>query len=107
MSIESRQGPLSEAAVADYRTRGWTIIDSALTADELSVLASASLEVMERPGPEVGREADGTPHVCWGMHLFDERLGALAHHPVLVGAAQQLLGGDFFVHLQLICFRII
>ena len=27
--------------------------------------------------PEVARERDGSPHVCWGMHLFDARLARL------------------------------
>ena len=85
-------------AVTEYQEQGWTVVADAFSADEVAVLSTAALEVLERPGPEVGREADGSPHVCWGMHLFDERLGALIHHPTLVAASRELLGGDFFVH---------
>ena len=89
---------LDDAQVADYRERGWLVIPDTFDAAEVDVLRAAALDVMERPGPEVGREADGAPHVCWGMHLFDERLGGLVHHPALVEPARQLLGDDFFVH---------
>jgi len=90
--------PLTEAHIADYRERGWTVLPNAFNATEVSVLSAAALEVLERPGPEVGREADGSPHVCWGMHLFDDRLNELVHHPLLVEASRSLLGDDFFVH---------
>lgn len=90
--------PLTAAQVDTYRRDGWIVIQEAFSAAEVSILEAAALDVMERPGPEVGREADGSPHVCWGMHLFDERLAALVHHPTLVGASRALLGEDFYVH---------
>ena len=89
---------LDDERVATYRDRGWIVVPDVFDGAELDVLRTAALEVMERPGPEVGREADGSPHVCWGMHLFDERLGAMVHHPDLVGPTRQLLDADFFVH---------
>jgi len=67
---------LTEQQVAGYNDTGWVVVPHAFSPAEVAVLESAALDVMERPGPEVGREADGSPHVCWGMHLFDERLGA-------------------------------
>lgn len=89
---------LTDAQVEEFGRRGWIVLDDVFDAGEIEVLVDAALTVMDRPGPEVGREADGSPHVCWGMHLFDERLGALARHPRLIGPSRQLLGGDVFVH---------
>lgn len=89
---------LTDEQVDEFRERGWIVIPGVFSADEVRVLSEAALEVMERPGPEVGREADGSPHVCWGMHLFDERLGTLTRHPALVEPSKQLLGNDVFVH---------
>ena len=89
---------LDDAQVSEFRDRGWVVIEDVFDHDEIAVLTEAALEVMQRPGPEVGREADGSPHVCWGMHLFDERLGALARHPALIEPSVQLLGNDVFVH---------
>ena len=89
---------LSPSAIDQYRNQGWTVVPNAFSGAEVEVLETAALEVLERSGPEVGREADGSPHVCWGMHLFDDRLGELVHHPRLVEPCRELLGNDFFVH---------
>jgi ectoine hydroxylase len=82
----------------EFRDRGWVVVDGVFDRAEVEVMTDAALEVMGRPGPEVGREADGSPHVCWGMHLFDERLGAVARHPDVIGPSRQLLGQDVYVH---------
>ena len=89
---------LDADTVATYEEQGWVVVPDVFSPKEINVLETAALQVLDRPGPEVGREADGTPHVCWGMHLFDERLGSLVRHPRLVAPCRQLLGGDFFVH---------
>jgi ectoine hydroxylase len=89
---------LDQSQVEQFRDRGWIVIEDVFDADEIEMLVVAALEVMERPGPEVGREADGSPHVCWGMHLFDERLSVLARHPALIEPSRQLLGDDVYVH---------
>lgn len=90
--------PLSDEQVAQYRGRGWITLPNVFSADEVLVLGQAATEVLERPGPEVGREDDGAPSICWGMHLFDERLAALTKHPAVVEPARQLLENDIFVH---------
>lgn len=89
---------LDDATVHTYHEQGWVVLPDAFSSAEIETLQTSALHVLQRPGPEVGREADGSPHVCWGMHLFDDRLGALVHHPKLVGASKQLLDSDFFVH---------
>ncbi|MDH3678655.1 MAG: phytanoyl-CoA dioxygenase family protein [Acidimicrobiia bacterium] len=89
---------LSTEQVAAYRTKGWVVVPDSLGEAEVAVVTEAALEVLERPGPEVGREADGSPHVCWGMHLFDERLATLTRHPGLVKPSRQLLANDIYVH---------
>lgn len=89
---------LDETQVAEYQTRGWTVVDGVFDADEVASLTTASFDVLERRGPEVSRETDGSPHVCWGMHLFDERLGKLPRHPAVLKPAEQLLGQQVFVH---------
>ena len=89
---------LSPADAAAYERKGWVVVPDVLTRPEISVLEAAAFEVLERSGPEVAREADGRPHVCWGMHLFDERLRTLTRHPRIVGPSEQLLGNRIFVH---------
>lgn len=89
---------LDDRQIDEFRDRGWIVLPDVFDPAEVDLLAAAALEVMERPGPEVGREADGSPHVCWGMHLFDHRLAALARHPTLVEPSRQLLDNEVYVH---------
>ena len=98
MTNEPVDHHLGQDQVDLFRQRGWIVIPDVFKPPEVAMLSTAALEVMEREGPEVGREADGSPHVCWGMHLFDERLGTLTKHPALVEPSRQLLGSDIFVH---------
>lgn len=89
---------LSEAQIAEYRTKGWIVIPGAFDAEDVAVLKAAVATVSEREGPEVAREPTGEPHVVYGMHLLDERFAALAHHPAIVESAETLLGKQVFVH---------
>ena len=89
---------LTDEQVAEYKEQGWVVLPSVFSREEISVLERTSEEVLKRLGPEVAREADGSPHVCWGMHLFDERFKALTRHPELLCPVEQLLGSKVFVH---------
>ena len=89
---------LTDDQMTEYADQGWIMLPQVFDPAEVALLSEAALEVMARPGPEVGREADGSPHVCWGMHLFDERLATLARHPALIEPSRQLLGNDVYIH---------
>ncbi|MBH66782.1 MAG: hypothetical protein CMM58_00355 [Rhodospirillaceae bacterium] len=89
---------LTEPQVLEYNEKGWLVLPKLFSNEEISILEKASLEVLKRPGPEVARESDGSPHVCWGMHMFDERFKALIRHPKLLRPVEQLLGKKVFVH---------
>ncbi|MCE8539528.1 phytanoyl-CoA dioxygenase family protein [Ruegeria pomeroyi] len=89
---------LTEEQIAEYEDKGYVLVKNMLTADELAVLESALQDLGKHDGPEVSREADGSPHVVYGMHALDERFSALAHHPKLVGAAEELLHQQIYVH---------
>ena len=89
---------VTSSQTKDYAEKGWIVVPNVFDATECAVLEEAALEVVQRPGPEVAREADGSPHVSWGMHLFDDRLAALTRHPDVLNTATELLGSDVFVH---------
>lgn len=91
-------GLLTPAQVAEYRDKGYVTVPRVLDVTERRVLEEAMLAVTRREGPEVMRERDGKPHVVYGMHLLDDRFGALARHPKLVGMAEELLGKQIYVH---------
>ena len=89
---------LTDEQIREYKEQGWIVLPSVFSPKEINVLEKTSYDVLKRPGPEVAREADGTPHVCWGMHLFDERFKILTQHPKLLRPVEQLLESKVFVH---------
>ena len=89
---------LTEAQCQEFRDRGWIVVSDVFETNEVELLSDAALEVLERPGPEVGRELDGSPHVSWGMHLFDKRLAALCRHEDLINPSRTLLSNEVYVH---------
>ncbi|MBT6274755.1 MAG: hypothetical protein HOI95_11540 [Chromatiales bacterium] len=89
---------LAAAQIEEYREKGWLLMPSVLDETEISVLNDAVETVTSHDGPEIARETSGAPHVVYGMHLLDDRLGMLVRHPALVTAVKEILGKDFFVH---------
>ena len=59
---------LTEKQISEYDENGWTLLPELFSKGEISILESAAMDVLQRPGPEVARESNGDPHVCWGMH---------------------------------------
>ena len=89
---------LNEAQVSAYRDRGFVLIPGLFDDAELGVLNDAVADLGRHDGPEVMREADGRPHVVYGMHRLDDRMAALARHPSIVGIATELIGKPIYVH---------
>lgn len=89
---------LDERQIRLFDERGFLVLPGALAADEVAALDAAVEPLARRSGGEVAREADGTAHVIYGVHLWDGRIAGLARHPAIHEPAQQLLGGPFFIH---------
>ena len=89
---------LTEKQISEYDENGWILLPELFSKGEISILEAAAMDVLQRRGPEVAREPNGDPHVCWGMHLFDERFGALTRHPRLLLPVEQLMRSEVFVH---------
>ena len=102
LSCELLQTAMPAAVTAaqqqEYEEKGWVVLPSVFDAGQIAVLEEAALEVLERPGPEVGRETGGRPTIMWGAHLFSGVLRALSRHPDVLAPARQLLGRDIYVH---------
>lgn len=89
---------LTEPQIVEYRRKGYLLLPAVLDKAELAALDQATVAVTSRDGPEVAREPDGRPHVVYGMHLWDRRFAALARHPDILPAVEQLLGKQAYVH---------
>ena len=61
---------LTDEQVSEYNEQGWIVLPSVFSHKEIMVLERTSYDVLKRPVPEVAREADGPPHVCWGNASF-------------------------------------
>ena len=89
---------LSDEQQQVYREKGYLLLPNLFSSEEVAVLEAAMDEVLNRDGPEVARECDGSVHLVFGMHLFDERLRALSRHPRVVEPSRQLAGHEVFIH---------
>ena len=72
---------LTDAQINEYKEQGWIGLPSVFPLNKINVLERTSYDILKRLGLEVAREADGTHHVCWGIHLFDKRFKILTQHP--------------------------
>ena len=61
---------LTDKQVIEYKEQGWIVLPSVFSHKEIMVLERTSYDVLERPGPEVAREADGTPTCLLGNASF-------------------------------------
>ena len=52
---------LTDEQISEYKEQGWIVLPSVFSRKEINVLEKTSYDVLKRPGPEVAREADGTP----------------------------------------------
>ena len=51
---------LTDEQKRDFNETGWLVLRDVFDNYEVEMLSKAALEVLERTGPEVGREADGS-----------------------------------------------
>jgi len=89
---------LTDQQKETFHEKGWIVVPGAFSSDEVGVLNQAVDRLTTHDGPEVAREPGGAPHVVYGMHLLDDRMSALAHHPNIVETSEALLGSQVFVH---------
>ena len=52
---------ITDERVREYKEQGWIVLPSVFSRKEINVLEKTSYDVLKRSGPEVAREADGTP----------------------------------------------
>ena len=63
---------LTDEQVDEYKEQGRIVLPIVFSHKKITSLERTSYDVLKRAGPEIASEANGTPHVRWGMHRFDE-----------------------------------
>jgi len=90
---------LSHEQLAELDERGFIVLPSLFSVDEVEVLRAAADEILLRRGPEIipEEEDENTVKMVFAAHTFNDTFHRLGRHPRLVQPAEQILGEG--VHL--------
>jgi ectoine hydroxylase len=90
---------LSAEQVHTFRDEGFLVDVCRFTPDEIALLKEHAEASFARRSPSRVVEKDGTTvRGVHGDHLVDDVLGRLVRMPQLVAPAEELLGGEVYVH---------
>lgn len=82
-----------------FERDGYLIVEDCFTDEEVAVLANETEALLGVPSPGLVYEGDGVSvRSLNGPHLLHKGMGRLAQASRLLGAAEQLLDGDVYVH---------
>lgn len=96
-------GPLDGETLSRFERDGFWVAPSLLNPSEVEALTDALEAWRKEP---LGDVSDGVirergsqeQRSLFALHERDDVLGEVMRHPLLVGAARQILGGDVYVH---------
>lgn len=85
---------LTAAQVAEMQERGFLLLPSLFSPDEVDVLLDAIPQAVARGGPELIAEDDdpSTIKMLFGLHRGDDAFHRLCRHPRVIAPAEQILG---------------
>ena len=91
---------LEDSQIDQFLQRGYLLFPELLGTDEVSILQSATAEILNRQGPEIVREKDdpGTVRLAFGAHAYSDAFRRLTQLPRLLGPVCQLLNDDVYLH---------
>ncbi len=96
-------GPLTAEQLQSYEERGFLVLPSLLSSDEVAELNAALGTWIGSPETRALPEAitepgSGAVRSVFRVHELHERFAHLARDPRLAGAARQILGSDVYMH---------
>lgn len=91
---------LTDAEIADFHRDGYLFFSSLFSEAEMAPLLKDAPALLERDGPEVVKEHDGSGAVrlAYGADAFYESFARMSRHPRLLGPVRQLLGEEAYIH---------
>ncbi len=102
-------GPLSDAEVASFERNGYLILENLLSAEEVSTYLSEAHQLSAQTDPDredVITEPNGDAiRSVFRVHRDNEVFAKLAADRRLMGAAEQILGSDVYIHQSRINFK--
>ncbi len=90
---------LSTKQLEHYRTEGWLLIDRAFSPEEMDAIRTEVQLLRDVDSPGRVLENDGqTVRALHGCHFDSDFFSRLVRSPRLLEPAQQILGGDVYIH---------
>lgn len=90
---------LSNSQLEQFESDGYIFLPDLFSAAEVAVMRNELPTINARTGPEIVREKDGKAlRTAFAAHNYNPVMNDVARHPRLVEPAQQLLGGDVYIH---------
>ena len=89
---------LSEAALADFKTKGFVFLRELFSREEAALLLDEAKAIYATDREEVWRESSGVARTAFAAHTYDEAHKRLGAHPRLVEPVMDLLGGPVYMH---------
>lgn len=104
------KGPLKSEQLTSYEEKGYLFMENFFSEDEVKFLkkelASLWEESQERKVPEIIREPGGDEvRSIFAVHRDNKVFKDLSNHPRLVGAINQILGSEVYIHQSRINFK--
>lgn len=94
-----RQMLLSEEQEREYRDRGFVVVDSLFTPDEVESLRESFRRDGEIPGEHRIVEDDGRAvRAVYASHRRQPEFAALVRHPAVLGPVRRLLGAEVYIY---------
>ena len=90
---------LNKAQVKQFDEEGFIFVPDLFTAEEVAVLKGEIPDIFAQRRPEVVREKRGdVVRTAFAAHTYNDVYRRFIGHPRILEPAQQLLGGDVYIH---------
>ena len=96
-------GPLSAAEMSNHESRGFTILDDFVSADELALYGSeldrlAGDTSLKQDPRLISERSTGAVRSVFQVESLSEPIAALARNPRVLERARQILGSEVYLH---------
>jgi len=89
---------LSEAALADFKTKGFVFLPELFSREEAALLLDEAKAIYATDREEVWRESSGVARTAFAAHTYNEAHRRLGAHPRLLDPVMQILEEQVYMH---------
>ncbi len=90
---------LTDAQLAQFHDEGYLFLPDWFGPDEVRIMKGEVSAIFAQRRPENVRERTGdVVRTAFAVHTYNEVFRRLVHHPKFLGPAEQMLGGQIYIH---------